>query len=77
MCSLASVKSKGAKKKRKRDEDDSDEADEFSESDSELGESIASLSSHLLLLSFGYASLNSFLSCPLSSTQSTKQLSLF
>ena len=37
-CSLASVKSKGAKKKRKRDQDDSDEADEFSESDSELGE---------------------------------------
>lgn len=37
-CSLAAVKSKGAKKKRKRGQDDSDEADEFSESDSELGE---------------------------------------
>ena len=40
VCSLASVKSKGAKKKRKRDQDDSDEADEFSESDSELGEPV-------------------------------------
>lgn len=37
-CSLAAVKSKGAKKKRKRGQDDSDEAEEFSESDSELGE---------------------------------------
>lgn len=37
-CSLAAVKSKGAKKKRKRGQDDSDEADEFSERDSELGE---------------------------------------
>lgn len=37
-CSLASVRSKGAKKKRKRDEGNSDEAEDFSESDSELGE---------------------------------------
>jgi len=36
-CSLASVKSKGAKKKRKRGEDNSDAAEDFSESDSELG----------------------------------------